>query len=67
MERMNNRPPGRMYLWSNPDLPHWQRLLLGLPYLALLFWWWLVGNPICLYCRSKQAEEFHPEDIYVIE
>lgn len=37
-----------MYLWSNPDLPHWQRLLLGIVYLPILFWWWLCGKPIYL-------------------
>ncbi len=37
-----------MWLWSNPDLPHWQRLLLGVYYLPLLFWWWLTGKTICL-------------------
>jgi len=44
-----------MYLWSNPDLPHWQRLLLGIIYLPMLFWWWLVGNPIQLSRRTQDA------------
>jgi hypothetical protein len=40
-----------MYLWSNPNIPNWQRLLLGAFYLPILFWWWLVGNPIFLGSR----------------
>ena len=35
-----------MYLWSNPSIPHLQRLVLGVYYLPLLFWWWLTGKPI---------------------
>lgn len=45
-----------MYLWSNPDLPHWQRLLLGVVYLPMLFWWWLVGNQIRLDRRPTTLE-----------
>jgi hypothetical protein len=40
------------YLWCNPDMPHYQRLLLGVVYLPMLFWWWLVGNPIILLNRD---------------
>jgi hypothetical protein len=43
-----------MYLWSNPNLPHWQRLALGVFYLPVLFWWWITGKPIYLASGTTQ-------------
>jgi hypothetical protein len=48
----------KMYLWCNPDMKHWQRLVLGVVYLPMLFWWWLVGNPI--YLGSPTSNHHSP-------
>jgi hypothetical protein len=34
------------YLWSNPDLPHWQRLLLSPLYIIFLIWCVLIGKHV---------------------
>jgi len=46
------------YLWCNPNMKTWQRLALGAFYLPMLFWWWLVGNPIVLLDKEKAPDGF---------
>jgi hypothetical protein len=43
-----------MYLWSNPTMPAYLRLPLGVLYIPLLLWWWLTGQPIEIGRESNE-------------